>query len=73
MKLQPGKYPNIIDRNGRPIDSPSPHAEATLEADIKAFSAFMRHLKEFDKAHTVIMVQVRNEPGSWDTVRDFSP
>ena len=73
MKLQPEKYPNITDKNGRPIDSPSPHAEATLEADIKAFSAFMRHLKEFDKQHTVIMVQVQNEPGSWDTVRDFSP
>jgi hypothetical protein len=73
MKLQPEKYPNIVDKNGRPIDSPSPHAEATLEADIKAFSAFMRHLKEFDKEHTVIMVQVQNEPGSWDTVRDYSP
>ena len=73
MKLQPEKYPNIIDKNGRSIDSPSPHAEATLEADIKAFSAFMRHLKEFDEEHTVIMVQVQNEPGSWDTVRDYSP
>ena len=73
MKLQPEKYPNIVDKNGRPIDSPSPHAEATLEADTKAFSAFMRHLKEFDKEHTVIMVQVQNEPGSWDTPRDFSP
>ena len=73
MKLQPEKYPNMIDKNGRPIDSPSPHAEATLEADIKAFSAFMSHLKDFDKEHTVIMVQVENEPGSWDTVRDYSP
>lgn len=73
MKLQPEKYPNMIDKEGRPINSPSPHAEATLEADIKAFSAFMRHLKEFDREHTVIMVQVQNEPGFWDTVRDFSP
>ena len=73
MKLQPEKYPNIIDRDGRQIDSPSPHAQATLDADIKAFSAFMRHLKAFDKRHTVIMVQVQNEPGSWDTVRDYSP
>jgi hypothetical protein len=73
MKLQPEKYPNIVDKNGRQIDSPSPHAEATLEADIKAFSAFMHHLKAFDKEHTVIMVQVQNEPGSWDTVRDYSP
>jgi len=73
MKLQPEKYPNITGRDGRQIDSPSPHSQATLEADIKAFSAFMRHLKEYDRQHTVIMVQVENEPGSWGTVRDYSP
>jgi hypothetical protein len=73
MKLEPEKYPNIIGKNGKQIDSPSPHARATLAADINAFSAFMRHLKEFDQQHTVIMVQVQNEPGSWDTVRDYSP
>jgi len=73
MKLQPEKYTNIIGKDGRQIDSPSPHAQAALEADIKAFSAFMRHLKQFDTKHTVIMVQVQNEPGSWDTVRDYSP
>jgi len=72
MKLQPEKFPNVVDKNGNEVDSPSPHAQATLEADIKAFSAFMQHLKEFDRQRTVIMVQVQNEPGSWGTVRDFS-
>jgi hypothetical protein len=33
----------------------------------------MRHLKAKDTQHTVIMVQVENEPGSWNTVRDYSP
>lgn len=73
MKLQPEKYPNIIGKAGRQIDSPSPHAQATLNADTEAFSAFMRHLKEFDTQHTVIMVQVENEPGAWESVRDYSP
>jgi len=73
MKHQPEKYPNIIGKNGQPVDSPTPHSQTTLEADINAFSAFMRHLKETDPQHTVIMVQVQNEPGSWDTVRDYSP
>jgi len=73
MKLQPDKYFNMIDKNGKQIDSPSPHADATLSADTKAFSAFMRHLKEVDRQHTVIMVQVQNEPGSWGAVRDYSP
>jgi hypothetical protein len=73
MKKQSEKYPNIIDKNGKPNDSPSPLSEATLEADTKAFSAVMHHLKEADKLHTVIMVQVENESGTWGSVRDYSP
>jgi hypothetical protein len=72
MKENPEKYPNITGKNGQPIDSPSPHSEATLEADINAFTAVMRHLKAADKQHTVIMVQVENESGSWGSVRDYS-
>ena len=73
MKSEPEKYPRIMGKNGQHVDSPSPHAPATLEADIHAFSALMRHLKSADTQHTVIMVQVENEPGSWGSVRDFSP
>ena len=73
MKSQPDKYPRIIGRNGRRVDSPSPHAPATLAADTRAFSALMRHLKAKDRQHTVILVQVENAPGSWGSVRDFSP
>lgn len=72
MKQQSEKYPNMINKEGQEIDSPSPHAEATLNEDVRAFSAFMKHLKEFDKQHTVIMVQVQNEPGAWGSVRDYS-
>jgi len=73
MKLQPDRYPNISGAKGQPVDSPSPHSQAALEADIRAFTAFMQHLKEVDKQHTVIMIQVENEPGSWDSIRDYSP
>jgi hypothetical protein len=73
MKLQPAKYPNITGADGRPVDSPSPHAPDTLAADIRAFTALMRHLKAADAQHTVLMVQVENEPGTWGGVRDFSP
>ena len=54
------------------MDSPSPHAAATLAADQRAFTALMRHLKEADAPRTVIMVQVENEPGTWGSVRDHS-
>ncbi|OOQ58497.1 GH35 family beta-galactosidase [Mucilaginibacter pedocola] len=73
MKAQSAKYPNIEGKGGKVIDSPSPHAEATLEADTRAFATVMRYLKKADPQHTVIMVQVENEPGAWDTVRDYSP
>ncbi len=72
-KAQPEKFPRIIGKNGRRVDSPSPHAMEAMAADKHAFAAFMKHLKAADPQHTVIMVQVENEPGSWGSVRDYSP
>ena len=74
MKRQGERYPRMVGADGRRVDSPSPHAAATLEADVRAFSALMRHVKAVDAARTVIMVQVENEPGTWGgCVRDHSP
>ena len=73
MKADPARYFHLIDKNGRPADSPSPFCTASEELDIRAFTAFMRHLKAFDPQHTVIVVQVENESGTWGSVRDYSP
>jgi hypothetical protein len=73
MKQDASRYPNITGRNGKPVDAPSPNIIATLEADKKAFASVMRYLKKSDPQHTVIMVQVENESGSWGSVRDYSP
>jgi hypothetical protein len=73
MKRDAEKYPNIINKDRKPVDSPSPNTEATLKADMKAFAAFMNYLKKADGQHTVIMVQVENESGAWGSVRDYSP
>jgi beta-galactosidase GanA len=73
MKLDPVRYPHLTDKNGKPADSPSPFAAASLEADKTAFAAFMRYLKSADPQRTVIMVQVENEPGAWGSTRDYSP
>jgi beta-galactosidase GanA len=73
MKLAPDLYPRMTGMDGRPVDSPSPYAKATLDADIRAFTALMRHLKEADAQRTVLMVQVENEPGTWGSVHDYSP
>jgi hypothetical protein len=72
MKREPSKYPNITGKNGKPVDSPSPHTKAAMEADAKAFAEVMKYLKVADLQHTVLMVQVENEPGAWGSVRDYS-
>lgn len=71
MKLDSKHFYNVTSKDGRDIDSPSPHAKEAMELDAKAFAAFMQYLKDNDPCHTVIMVQVENEPGTWDSVRDY--
>jgi beta-galactosidase GanA len=73
MKLHPEIYMHVVNKNGQPVDSPSPLATASMEADKVAFSAFLRHLKAADPERTVIIVQVENETGTWGTLRDYSP
>lgn len=73
VKLDNQRFPRVITADGRVLNSLSPHAPATLEADRKAFVQLMRHLKQADPQRTVIMVQPENEPGTYGSVRDFSP
>ena len=73
VKLNNKRFPRLVDATGKTFNSLSPHTPATLQADKKAFVAFMRHLREADSQHTVIMVQVQNEAGTYGAVRDFSP
>lgn len=73
VKLDNKRFPRLITADGRTLNSMSPHAESTLNADRKAFVALLRHLKSVDAQRTVILVQVQNEPGTYGSVRDFSP
>lgn len=73
VKLDNTRFPRVITADGRTLNSLSPHAQATLDADRKAFVALMTHLKAADPQRTVIMVQPQNEPGTYGSVRDFSP
>jgi len=73
-KSHPDMFTHITgSRGGRHVDSPSPLAEACMKADMKAFAALLSHIKSVDPVHTVIMIQVENEPGAWGSVRDYSP
>jgi uncharacterized protein DUF5597/glycosyl hydrolase family 42 (putative beta-galactosidase) len=51
----------------------TPFGKEMLNADARAFRALMKHIKEVDPQHTVIMMQVENEVGSVGDSRDRSP
>jgi len=74
VKLDNRRFPRMIDAEGATHYALSPHARSTLDADRRAFVAFMRHLRQIDGTrHTVIMVQPENETGTYGLVRDHSP
>jgi hypothetical protein len=73
IKLDQVKYPFLLNKEGKTVDSPSPFSKPRLEADKAAFRALMNHLKQADLERTVLMVQVENESGVWGGVRDFGP
>lgn len=71
IKRDASTYPRVLDERGQPVDVLSPYASANVEADARAFSALMQHLRKTDgQRHTVILVQVENEPGTVGAVRD---
>lgn len=59
---------------GENLNAISCFSEEANEADAKAFASLMHHIGEFDgKEHTVLAVQVENEPGLRYVSRDYSP
>ena len=72
VKLNNNRFPRVIAANGETRNSLSPHFNTTLQADSNAFATLMHHLKEIDQQHTVIMMQVENETGTYNSVRDYS-
>jgi beta-galactosidase GanA len=73
VKAGTRRFPRMITKDGKTHYVLSPHGTATLQADSRAFAALMRHIRDVDPQHTIIMVQVENETGSYSSPRDFSP
>jgi len=73
VKRDTVRFPRVLDSSGRAHEILSPFIPASAEADARAFAALMRHLRENDREHTVIMVQVENEIGMIPEVRDYRP
>ena len=74
VKRDQRRFPRSQDSKGNGMEILSPFSKENVETDARAFSAFMRHIREVDTDHdTVIMVQVENEIGMIPESRDRSP
>lgn len=73
VKTDQKRFPRSKSRDGKGIEILSAFSDEVLNADIKAFRAFLRHVREIDsKDSTVVMVQVENEIGMIPDSRDRS-
>jgi beta-galactosidase GanA len=73
IKLDEAQVPHVVRADGSKVDSLAPFSKVALEADSKAFATLLRELKSYDPQHTVLMVQVENESGTYGSDRDYSP
>ena len=74
VKKDQERFPRVKDDAGKSHEILTPFSENNLNADLKAFQALMKHLKEFDgKDRTVIMIQPENEIGMLPSARDYHP
>ncbi|MDP4150074.1 MAG: DUF5597 domain-containing protein [Bacteroidota bacterium] len=70
IKTNSSRWPRAQDRHGKSLEILSAFSRSNLDADSKAFSSLMRHLKQSDGSGTVIMVQVENEIGMLTEARE---
>ena len=73
VKANQDRFPRVVNAQGKTLEILSTLSENSRNADATAFAAVMRHIREVDKAHTVIAFQVENEVGTMGTTRDFGP
>jgi len=73
VKADYDRFPRAQIQNGKNVEILSTLSDSNLQADARAFAALMRHVREVDKNHRVIMAQVENEVGLLGDSRDRSP
>jgi hypothetical protein len=70
VKADQDRFPRAQIKGGRTLEALSTFSENNSEADARAFAAMMRHIREVDRTHRVILVQVENEIGINGDSRD---
>lgn len=67
------KYPRARTSSGKPMEIASSFSENVFQADNRAFTQWLNHIKAIDEEHgTVIMIQIQNEIGMLEDARDHS-
>jgi beta-galactosidase GanA len=72
VKTNLDRFPRVQTKDGRGIEVLSTLSAANRDADAHAFAALMRHIKQVDARHRVVMMQVENEVGLGGDSRDRS-
>ena len=68
------RFPRAVTKEGKSLEIASCFSDNVLQADLKAFTALMRHIAEKDpQREVVIMMQIENEIGMLESARDHSP
>lgn len=70
VKADQKRFPRVRNKDGKTLETLSTFSDANREADTRAFAALMKHLRQVDMQHTVIMMQVENEVGVLGDSRD---
>ena len=74
FKQDTKRFPRAMTAEGKQMEIASCFSDNALQADLKAFSALMRHIREKDpQREVVIMMQIENEIGMLESARDHSP
>lgn len=72
VKADTKRFPRARTAAGRPLEILSAYSPKVLEADKKAFEAWLRHVDEVDTDNTVLMIQIENEIGMLEDARDHA-
>ena len=74
FKQDTKRFPRAMTAKGKQMEIASCFSDNVLQADLKAFSALMRHIREKDpQRKVVVMMQIENEIGMLESARDHSP
>ena len=74
VKADQQRFPRALLKNGKSVEVLTTLSDANLQADNRAYTAFMHHLRDVDsEQRTVIMIQLENEVGLIGDSRDRSP